>query len=81
MKHSDFNWKQRPDETLQEHVQNFTDLTEKKTIGIDPANITNYVIIFLFIKKLYDKDIRWEVASAKTISTLVDSFGLAHHSL
>ena len=34
------------------------DLT-KKTIGIDPANITNHVIILLFIKNLYNKDIRW----------------------
>ena len=48
---SDLHWKQKPDKTLQEYVQNFTDLTEK-AMGIDPANITNHVIIFLFIKKL-----------------------------
>ena len=46
---SDLHRKQRPDQTLQEYIQNFTDLTEK-AMGIDPANITNHVIIFLFIK-------------------------------
>ena len=49
--------KQRPDETLQEYVQNIMDLTEK-AMRIDPANITKHVIIFLFIKNIYNKDIR-----------------------
>ena len=77
---SDLPQKQRPDETLQDVIQNFTDLTEK-AMRIDLANITNHVIIFLFIKNLYNKDIRLQVAGAKTISTLVDAFTLAHHSL
>ena len=38
-----------PDEALQEYIQNFTDLTAKTT-GVDPANIMNRVIIYLFIK-------------------------------
>ena len=50
-------------------------------MGIDPANITNLVIIFLFIKPLYNKDIRWQVSGTMTISTLADAFRLAHHSL
>ena len=49
--------KQRPDKTLQEYIQDFTDLTEK-AMGIEQANITNPVIIFLFIMNLYNKDIR-----------------------
>ena len=52
-----------------------------KSNGSYSANITNCVIIFLFIKNVYNKDIRWWVAGAKTISTLADSFKLAHHSL
>ena len=48
---SDLHHKQRPDETLQEYIQKFTNLTEK-AMGIDPANITDQVIIFLFIKNL-----------------------------
>ena len=61
---SDLHHKQRPDKTLQEYIQTFTDLTEK-AMGIDPANIINWVIIFLFIKNLYNKDIRWWVARCK----------------
>ena len=37
---SDLHRKQWPAETLQEYIQNFTDLTEK-AVGVDPANITN----------------------------------------
>ena len=46
---SDLHWKQRPDEALQENIQNFTDFTTK-ILGIDSTNITNHVIIFLFIQ-------------------------------
>ena len=46
---SDLHHKQWPDENLTKVIQNFTDLTEK-ALGTDPANITNRVIIFLFIK-------------------------------
>ena len=54
---SDLHYKQSPDKPLQEHIQHFMDLTEK-AMGIDPANITNRVIIFLLIINLYNKDIR-----------------------
>ena len=50
-------------------------------MGVDPANIPNRVIIFLFIKNLYNKDIRRRVAGAKIINTLADAFKLGHHSL
>ena len=36
--------------------------------------------MFLFIKNLYNIDIRWHVAGAKTINTLADAFKLAYHS-
>ena len=39
------------------------------------------MIIFLFIKNLYSKFIRWRVASVKVINALADTFKLAHHSL
>ena len=77
---SNLHQNQWPDEALQELIQNFTDLTEK-ALGTDPANITNGVIIFLFVKNLYDKDIWRRVAGAKTLNTLVDAFKLAHHGL
>ena len=40
---SDLHRKPCPDETLQEYIQNCTDVTEK-AMGADPANITNRVI-------------------------------------
>ena len=46
--------KQQCDETLQESIQNSTDLT-KKAMGLGPTNVTNRVIIFLFINNLYSK--------------------------
>ena len=39
----------------------------RKGYGVDPASIINRVIIFLFIKSLYNKDIRRRVADAKVI--------------
>ena len=65
---SDLHCKQRPDETLQECIHTFMDLTEI-AMWIDPANITSHVIIFLFLRALYNKDIRQWVAGKKTIST------------
>ena len=52
---SDLHCKQRPDETLQEYIQTFTDLTEK-AMETNPANITNRVVIFLFIKNLSEDE-------------------------
>ena len=42
-------------------------------IGVDLANITTRVIILLFIKNLYNNDIRWQVASTKTINMSADA--------
>ena len=39
------------------------------------------MIIFLFIKNLYNKDTRWWIAVAKTINTLAVTFKFAHQSL
>ena len=46
---SDLHHKPRPDKALQEHIQNFTNLTEK-AMRTDPANITNRVKKFLLVK-------------------------------
>ena len=54
---SDLHHKWQSKETLQEYIQNLTDLIEK-TLGTDPANIINRVIMFLFDKNLYNKDIQ-----------------------
>ena len=47
-------------------------------MAVDPANIMNRLIIFLFIKNLYNGD---KSISIKVINTPADALGLAHHSL
>ena len=54
---SNLHHKQKPDKTFQEYIQNFIYLREK-AMETDHANITNGVMIFLLIKKLYNKDIQ-----------------------
>ena len=77
---SDLHRKQGPDETLQEYIPNFTYLIGK-AMGVDTGNITNEMMIFLFIKNLYNKDIRRLVAGAEVINIIADTFKLAHSSL
>ena len=43
-------------------------------MGVDTANIINRLIIFLFIKNLYNKDIRRRLASVEVINTVADAF-------
>ena len=50
-------------------------------MGTDPAKFTNRVIIFLFIKNVYNKDIRRWVTGTKTINTLADASRFAYYSL
>ena len=69
---SNLHHKHRPDKTLQYYIQNFTNLTEK-AMKTDSANITNREIIFLFIKNLYNRDIRRWVAGTKTTNMLADT--------
>ena len=47
----------------------------------DPANIDNKLVIVLFIKDLYNKDIWHGVAVAKHVNTLLDAFNTAQWNL
>ena len=79
----DLHRKQGPDETLEEYIQNFADLLVK-AMEVDPANMTNWVIICLFIRNLYNKDIRnirRRDASTKFINTLAHALKSVHHNL
>ena len=40
--------------------------------------IDNILVIVLFIKGLYNKDIRHRVVVAKNVNTLLDAFKVAH---
>ena len=47
----------------------------------DPTTIDNKLMIILFIKHLYNKDIRRRVAGAKNINTLLDAFKMTQWNL
>ena len=52
-----------------------------KSMKCDPSNIDNKLVIVLFIKNLYNKDIRHRVAGAKNVYTLLDGFKTAQWSM
>ena len=64
----------------EKYIQKFTDLTEK-AMSADPSHITNRVIIFLFIKDLYNHNIQKWISGAKMVNSIADAFKLAHQSL
>ena len=47
----------------------------------DPTNIDNKPVIVLFIKNLYNKDIKHRVAGVKNVNTLLDAFKRAQWNL
>ena len=59
--------KQHADESLQDYIAYWTERCQR-SMKHDPANIDNKLVIVLFIKNLYDKDIRHRVAGAKMLT-------------
>ena len=70
---------QSANKTLLEHVQRFTDLVVHTT-GTDPTPVTCQVTIVLFIRHLFNKEIRKHVAGTKTIQTLRHAMTLAQET-
>ena len=70
---NDLHRKQRPDKALQKYISKFY-RSDGKAMEVDLANMTNRGIIFLFIRTLYNKDLRRGLAGAKIINTLSDTF-------
>ena len=48
---------------------------------MDPSTINNKLVIVLFVKNLYKKEIHRRVAGAKNINTLLDVFKSAQMNL
>ena len=63
-------------ETLQEYIQRFTDFMICATC-VDPTSVTCQVTIILFIRQLFNKEIKKLVAAAKNIETLRHASALA----
>ena len=62
------SWPQAANETLQEYIQRLTNLVIHAT-GADPSSVTYQVTIILFIKHLFSKEIKKQVAGTKIIQT------------
>ena len=50
-------------------------------VKMDPSMINNKLVIVLFVKNMYNKEIHRRVASAKNINTLLDTFKSAQMNL
>ena len=65
--------KQCANESLQDYFAYWTEMCHQ-SMRCDPITIDNKLIIILFIKNLYNKDIRQRVGDAKNVNTLLDAF-------
>ena len=72
--------KQHADESLHDYIVYWTGMCHSG-MKCDPANIDNKLVIVLFIKNFYNKDIRCRVAGAKNVNTILDAFKMAHWKL
>ena len=59
--------KQHTDELLQDYIAFWTEMCHR-SMKCDPMNIDNKLVIVLFIKNLYNNDIRHRVAGAKMLT-------------
>ena len=72
--------KQHPNESLQDYIAYWNEMCHS-SMKCDPVNINNKLVIVLFIKNLYNKDIRCRIAGAKNVNTLLDAFKMAQWNL
>ena len=68
--------KQHADESLQDYIAYWTKMCHR-SMKYHPTSIDNKLVIVLFIKNLYNKDISHRVAGAKNVNTLLDAFKTA----
>ena len=72
--------KQHADELLQDYNAYWTEMCHR-SMKHDPRNIDNKLVIVLFIKNIYNKDIRHRVAGTKNGNTLLDASKMAQWNL
>ena len=72
--------KQRPNESLQDYILYWTEMCHH-SMKMDPSTINNKLVIVLFVKNMYNKEIHRRVAGAKNINTLLDAFKSAQMNL
>ena len=72
--------KQRPSESLQDYIAYWTEMCHH-SMKMDPNTINNKLVIVLFVKNMYNKEICRRVTGAKNINTLLDAFKSAQMNL
>ena len=72
--------KQCADELLQDYIAYWTEMCHR-SMKHDHANIDDKLVIILFTKNLYNKDIRHRVVGAKNVNMLLDAFKMAQWNL
>ena len=72
--------KQRPIESLQDYIVYWMEMCHC-SLKMDPSMINNELVIVLFVKNMYNKEICRRVAGAKNINTLLDVFISAQMNL
>ena len=65
--------KQRPNESLQDYIAYWMEMCHL-SMKMDLSMINNKLVIVLFIKNMYNKEICRRLAGAKNINTLLDAF-------
>ena len=64
--------KTKPNESLQDYIAYWTEMCHC-SMKMDPSMINNKLVIALFVKNMYNKEIHSRVAGAKNINTLLDA--------
>ena len=72
--------KQHANELLQDYIAYWTEMCHQ-SMKHHPTTIDNKLMIILFIKNLYNKDIRQRVAGAKNVNTFLEAFNMAQWNL
>ena len=72
--------KQRPNESLQDCITYWTEMCHH-CMKTDPSTINNILVIVLFVKNIYNKEIHRRVAGVKNINTHLDTFKSAQMNL
>ena len=72
--------KQRPNDSLQDYITYWTEMCYC-SMKMDSSTINNKLVIILFVKNMYNKEIHKGVAGAKNINTLLDVFKSAQMNL
>ena len=72
--------KQCTDELLQDYIAYWIEICHQR-MNHNPTTTDNKLMIILFIKNLYNKDIRQRVAGVKNFNTLLDAFKTAQWNL